>query len=223
MTGYSGETLTSRDSPMHPSTTPVTTSEQLVPNPGRPCRTRNTTSARPAIGDVGGDRSACHLPMEGGSPLRCVSGHLAPLTAHQVASLLDRLATPRMPSQSLPPNQTPDLPIRPTGSRLVIDTPILRVLEAMSADLDRLRRLEPSSGARHALEEYYERLNVALREALDAEAWVSTEEAARLRDCTTAAITALCRKGKLVCQKRGGVWEIHKDSVLADTRRPRTD
>jgi hypothetical protein len=92
----------------------------------------------------------------------------------------------------------------------------------MSADLALLRKLEPNSGARHALEEYHERLNSAIDEALNADAWVSTEEAARLRGCvSTAAITALCRQGKLVCQKRGGVWEIHKDSVLADTRKPR--
>jgi hypothetical protein len=100
----------------------------------------------------------------------------------------------------------------------VVDTPILAVLDAMTEDLSRLRRLEPSSGARHALEDYFVRLNSAIREAIEADAWVSTEEAARLRGCTTAAITALCRQNRISARKRGGVWEIHKDSVLKDTR-----
>lgn len=88
----------------------------------------------------------------------------------------------------------------------------------MSADLDRLRQLEPNGGSRHARELYYERLSAAVREAVEGDAWVSTEEAARLRGCTTAAITALCRQGRIPARKRGGVWEIHKDSVLRDTR-----
>jgi hypothetical protein len=95
------------------------------------------------------------------------------------------------------------------------------VADDMRADLERLRQLEPSSGARHALEEYLHRLEMAVGEAAEADTWVSAEEAARLRGCSTAAITALCRQEKLTCRKRGGVWEIQKDSVLADTRRPR--
>jgi hypothetical protein len=105
------------------------------------------------------------------------------------------------------------------GPRLVVDTPILAVLDGMSGDLERLRRLEPNSGARHTLEDYFTRLSLAVTEALQADAWLSTEEAARMRGCTTAAITALCRQDRIVCRKRGGVWEIHKDCVLKDTRR----
>jgi hypothetical protein len=105
------------------------------------------------------------------------------------------------------------------GPRLVVDTPILAVLDAMTQDLGRLRRLEPNSGARHALEEYFGRLNNAIREAIEADVWVSTEEAARLRNCTAAAITAMCRQGRVAARKRGGVWEIHKDGVLKDTRK----
>ena len=104
------------------------------------------------------------------------------------------------------------------GPRLVVDTPILAVLEEMSQDLDRMRRLEPNGGSRHTLELYFQRLTAAVREAVEGDAWVSAEEAARLRGCTTAAITALCRQDRIPARKRGGVWEIHKDSVLRDTR-----
>jgi hypothetical protein len=105
------------------------------------------------------------------------------------------------------------------GPRLVVDTPIVAVIEAMGEDLRRLRRLEPSGGACHSLEHYYARFNDAMRDGLMANVWVSTEEAARLRDCTTSAITSLCRNGSVTAKKRGGVWEIHKDSVLQDTRK----
>jgi hypothetical protein len=88
----------------------------------------------------------------------------------------------------------------------------------MQVDLERLRRLEPHGGSRYSLEDYYTRLKIAMSEALEGDAWVSADEAARLRGCTTSAITALCRDSKLRARKRGGVWEIHKDGVLRDTR-----
>lgn len=116
----------------------------------------------------------------------------------------------------LPTGQT----ARPgAGPKLIVSTPILAVLDEMSADLERMLRLEPNGGSRHTLELYYQRLSIAVREALEGDAWVSTEEAARLRGCTTAAITELCRRSRITARKRGGVWEIHKDSVLQDTRR----
>lgn len=120
----------------------------------------------------------------------------------------------------LPLNAPTGVSTRPgAGPRLVVDTPIVAVIEAMAEDLGRLRRLEPSGGACRSLEHYYARLNDAMRDGLQADVWLSTDEAARLRKCTTAAITSLCRNGSVTAQKRGGVWEIHKDSILKDTRR----
>ena len=120
---------------------------------------------------------------------------------------------------STPTNRPTGQTTRPgAGPRLVVDTPILAVLDAMREDLERLNRLEPNSGGRHTLEHYYTRLSAAISDALEGDAWVSAEEAARLRGCTTQAITALCRQDRLRSRKRGGVWEIHKDSVLRDTR-----
>lgn len=111
------------------------------------------------------------------------------------------------------------MPTSASPARLILDTPILAVLDEMQADLARLARLEPSSGARHTLDTYVERLRTALAEADQPDIWVDTSEAARLRGVeTAAAITHLCRKGKIVARKRGGIWEVHKDSVRADTR-----
>lgn len=104
------------------------------------------------------------------------------------------------------------------GPRLIADSPILTILDAMAGDLARLRELAPGSDSRATLESYYEKLVVALREAANSDVWVSTEEAAAIRNTTPQAITYLCRKKKIVARKRGGAWEVHKDSIRADTR-----
>lgn len=102
--------------------------------------------------------------------------------------------------------------------RLIVEGPIVDVLHALQDDLERLRRLDPSSGACSALRDYGDRFTTALALAREIEAWVSTAEAANIRRCSEQAITKACRLGKLVCRKNVGVWEIHKDSVLADMR-----
>lgn len=121
------------------------------------------------------------------------------------------------------PDDTPapagDLAIQRTGPRLLRDTPVLDVLDRMSADLTRLRRLTPGSDARHTLEEYFRQLSTAIREGLEADVWISSEEAANRRECSIQAIGYLCRNKLVTARKSGGVWEIHKDSVIPRKRR----
>lgn len=104
------------------------------------------------------------------------------------------------------------------GPQLITDTPVLAIIDAMGSDLERLRLLAPSSDSRALLEMYFQKLTDALRDARDGDVWLSTEQAAQIRGTTPQAITHLCRKGKIEARKRGGCWEVHKDSVLRDVR-----
>lgn len=105
------------------------------------------------------------------------------------------------------------------AARLLLETPLASVLEEMSADLERQRRIEPNGGARHALEHYVARWTAALADAANAEVWLDVAEVARLRGCSPQAVRKACKVGRLVCRKTNGVWEVHKDSALDDTRR----
>lgn len=108
---------------------------------------------------------------------------------------------------------------RPGASpRLLTDTPLLDLLEMMRGDIARLRELAPNSDGRSTLEHYLTRLERALNDAAAGDVWVSADAAAELRGCTVENITYHCRKGRLRARKRGGVWEIHRDSILTDTR-----
>ena len=102
------------------------------------------------------------------------------------------------------------------GSALLVDTPVLAVLDSLRADIATLNRLDPRSGSLSTLRDYETRLRVAVDEGRRADAWVSTEEAARHRGVTPSAITKMCRQGKLKCRKTGGIWQVHKDSITAE-------
>ena len=102
------------------------------------------------------------------------------------------------------------------GAALLVDTPVLAVLDSLRADIATLNRLDPSSGSLSTLRDYETRLRVAVDEGRRADAWVSTEEAARHRGVTPSAITKMCRQGKLKSRKTGGIWQVHKDAITAE-------
>lgn len=118
------------------------------------------------------------------------------------------------------PDITPVTPIatKRRADRLLSQAPIAAILDAMGADLERLRRLEPAGGAKAALDDYYGRLAAAIDEALTADVWLDAETVAVMRDISVQAVTKACRQGRATARKSGGVWEIHKDSALADWR-----
>jgi hypothetical protein len=99
------------------------------------------------------------------------------------------------------------------GPTLLLDTPILAVRDGIRADIGALSRLAPGSDNLAALRDLEARLNAAIVEGRNADAWVDTEEAARLRKVTQSAITKACRKGQLRARKKGGLWQVHKDAL----------
>lgn len=133
-----------------------------------------------------------------------VRQHVATPPSHASLAFLMHPTTAPQPARGAP--------------RLIPDSPIITIVDAMAGDLARLRELAPRSDSRATLESYYEKLVAALRDATNSDVWVTTDEAAAIRNTTPQAITYLCRKEKLVARKRGGVWEVHKDSIRADTR-----
>ena len=103
--------------------------------------------------------------------------------------------------------------------QLLCRDPIEAALNAMTQELETLRALAPSSDATAALERNLTRLTDAVTAAGQSDVWVASADAAKLRGCSASLIGKMARKGTLVAQKRGGTWLIHRDSVLANTRK----
>jgi hypothetical protein len=109
----------------------------------------------------------------------------------------------------------------PLSTRLIADTPLRALVMEMDNDIAVLRELAPSSAELKALAYCRKKLHAALQEAAALDVWVSTKEAARVRRCTTQAITYLCREGHLLARKSSGQWEVHRDSLQGDRQRSR--
>lgn len=103
-----------------------------------------------------------------------------------------------------------------TGApQLIYRDPIQAAINAIAKRLEAVVDDAPGSDAARVMARDLELLTAAVQQAEQFDVWVATRDAARLRGCSQSAVTKAARTGRLVAQKRGGVWFIHRDSVLA--------
>lgn len=98
---------------------------------------------------------------------------------------------------------------------LVLAGPLLEVIAEVEANLAVLRALVPRSDVPDALGAVAARLRAALREAADADAYVTTDEVARLRGMSRSAVNWRINKNRLRAVWLAGRWRVHRRDVEA--------
>ena len=100
-----------------------------------------------------------------------------------------------------------------SASGLIGREPMQALLLELHGELEMLNRLAPHSDARSTLESLVARLGVALRDASEANVWVTTDEAAELRGVHRSTVLKRIQKKTLAADWRGGRWWIHRRDV----------
>ncbi|MGI8548630.1 MAG: helix-turn-helix domain-containing protein [Gemmatimonadaceae bacterium] len=105
-------------------------------------------------------------------------------------------------------------PVVPAG-QLICAGPLVEMLNVLNKNIDVLRRLTPRSDVPDALAAVAQELATVIRAAADLDAWVTTDEAARLSNVSPSTISWRIRRGRLAAERRGHRWMIHRSQLRA--------